>query len=249
MMRVYNNNSLLIGVLLLVLHLFNIDRADATDCVYSTPDGDLDLRALSLRNRPRFQNIPDTEAQVLLKYSYNPCFSFTTEDPCKNAAACASKMISSSDLPSIDMKRICLSLAGTVSGQTELIARQPGRVFAYAQGLSTLTYTDGGNLKLLVFILCSPTPSVKATRDTNTQYFFYIEDPCGCAGKCTYVPDDDESGLTGGAVFVIILLVVVAVYLIGGVLFLRFARNESGVNLIPNRIFWLTLVTDAISGV
>ena len=95
-MRIYNNNNnLLIAVLL--LHLFNIGRIDATDCVYSTADGELDLRALSYSNRPRFQDIPDTDTKILLKYSFNPCFSFNGKAPCTKAAACASKMILSSD--------------------------------------------------------------------------------------------------------------------------------------------------------
>ena len=105
-------------------------------------------------------------------------------------------------------------------------------------------------MKLIVFLLCDEKSSIKATRDTDSQYFFYIEDRCACPGKCTYKPDDDGgSSLGGGAVFVIILLVVVAVYLIVGALFLAVARGERGINLIPNRVFWLQTVADAIGGV
>ena len=72
-------------------YLFRLALVRANDCVYSTPNGTIDLRTLSYPNRPRYTKIPDTNPRVLLEYSFNPCSSYSTNDTCKNAAACASK--------------------------------------------------------------------------------------------------------------------------------------------------------------
>eukprot|EP01118_Nematostelium_gracile_P010918 TRINITY_DN3832_c0_g1_i1.p1 TRINITY_DN3832_c0_g1~~TRINITY_DN3832_c0_g1_i1.p1 ORF type:complete len:235 (-),score=36.05 TRINITY_DN3832_c0_g1_i1:32-736(-) len=44
--------------------------------------------------------------------------------------------------------------------------------------------------------------------------------------------------LSGGSILLIILLVLVVVYLIGGIVFNKYKRGLSGVQLIPNLAFW-----------
>jgi hypothetical protein len=75
-----------------ILIIFNIYTIKADDCEYSTPDGILDLKTFGYKNRPKYTDIPDTNPQALLTYSFNGCFDFSTKDSCRNAAICASKV-------------------------------------------------------------------------------------------------------------------------------------------------------------
>jgi len=50
-----------------------------------------------------------------------------------------------------------------------------------------------------------------------------------------------KGGLSGGSILLIILLVVAVVYLVAGVLFNKFKRQASGIELIPNVGFWTSL--------
>ncbi|KAL6063600.1 Autophagy-related protein 27 [Balamuthia mandrillaris] len=52
---------------------------------------------------------------------------------------------------------------------------------------------------------------------------------------------DDKKGLAGGWIFIIVLSCVVVVYLVGGVAYQKFRKEESGLNLIPNLEFWKAL--------
>jgi hypothetical protein len=77
-----------------ILIIFNINVIKTDDCEYSTSDGILDLKTLGYADRPKYTNIRDNSPLVLLTYSFNGCFSYTTTDTCRNAAACASKILS-----------------------------------------------------------------------------------------------------------------------------------------------------------
>ena len=144
---------------------------------------------------------------------------------------------------------LLLRSASTATKTDRLIARQVGRTFIYSQGLSTLSYTDGGSILLSVFLLCAEVDTVKATRNDDSSFFIYVENKCACPGKCAHKPDGPSGGIGFGATFVIILICLVAVYLILGLGFLRFVKHEQGLNLIPHRLFWLQLGTDAVGGV
>ena len=144
---------------------------------------------------------------------------------------------------------ISLHSADRTTNIDKLLARQAGRTFAYDHGLSTLSYSDGGKIRLSVFLLCAETESVKATRNDDTSFFFYVEDKCACPGRCTYTPDGSSGGLGFSAIFVILLVSILAAYLLFGCLFLRFVRHEQGANVIPHRLFWLQTGTDSIGGV
>eukprot|EP01118_Nematostelium_gracile_P014498 TRINITY_DN5666_c0_g1_i2.p1 TRINITY_DN5666_c0_g1~~TRINITY_DN5666_c0_g1_i2.p1 ORF type:complete len:267 (-),score=52.28 TRINITY_DN5666_c0_g1_i2:56-757(-) len=47
--------------------------------------------------------------------------------------------------------------------------------------------------------------------------------------------------LSGGSIILIVLLVVVVIYFVGGILFNKFKRGLSGVEVIPNVAFWGSL--------
>jgi hypothetical protein len=108
-----------------------------------------------------------------------------------------------------------------------------------------MTYKDGSGITVNVFLVCATAESNQASRIDDKNFILHMESTCACPGKCTYIPD----GLSGGAVFIIVLICIVGTYLIIGVLFLRFARHEKGIDLIPNRTLWLQIGVDSIHGV
>jgi hypothetical protein len=111
-----------------------------------------------------------------------------------------------------------------------------------------MVYTDGGDIKLLVFLLCNTDikETVKAGKNDDKNYFINFEGPCACPGKCTY---KEQSSLSGGAIFVIILICLIATYLIGGIIYLRFVKHNHGIDVIPNRLLWIQMGNDSIGGV
>ncbi|CAF3394993.1 unnamed protein product [Rotaria sp. Silwood1] len=212
---------------ILICIILSIYTIKADDCQYSTPDGIIDLRTFGYKNRPKYYDVPDSDLKTLT-YSFNGCFSYSTKDTCKNAAACVTDL---------------------TSKQERLIARQTDRVFTYNGGVISVIYTDGDATTLRVFLVCKTQESVQASRINDYSYLFKIESECACPDKCTYIPDKSSDHLTGGAVFIIILVCMITTYLIISVLFLRFVKHEQGINLIPNRTLWLQIGHDSIYGV
>ena len=119
-----------------------------------------------------------------------------------------------------------------------MIAIQSGRKFEYKESLSTVTYNNGVKDTVTVILVCATTDTVKASQTSADTYLIFIENECACPGKCVYKPESSNS-LGFGAIFVILILSGSAAYLLFGAIFLRFVRHENGVNMIPNRTFWL----------
>lgn len=84
-------------------------------------------------------------------------------------------------------------------------------------------------------------------KQTDTSFLLTIKDPCGCANACSG-EGSSGAGLSGGAVFIIILVSAIFIYFVFGALFLKFVRKAEGSNVIPNRGFWLSVFSYAISG-
>ncbi|CAF3374870.1 unnamed protein product [Rotaria socialis] len=210
-----------------VFIIFNIHIVKTDDCQYSTPEGIFDLRTFGYKNQPKYKNVA-ASGSPFLKFSFNGCFPYSTTDTCKNAAACVTDQITSTDM---------------------LIARQVNRKFTYAHGIITIVYTDGAASTVNVFLICNDTESAQAAQINDNTYLFNIESKCACPGKCIYTPDESSGGLTGGAIFIIILVSAMAIYAIASVIFLRFVKHEQGINLVPNRNLWLQLGHDSIHGV
>ncbi|CAF0861868.1 unnamed protein product [Didymodactylos carnosus] len=202
---------------------------NAESCVYNTPDGKLDIRTLGNPHSPKFHDIPDQNPHLLATYSYNGCFSYN-QDQCQNAAACKK------DLPT------------TVS---KLIANQDNVQFQYDKSITQLSYTDGGIQHLTVTFRCNENEEKQSATQTGTDsYVFSFQSKCACPGKCTYKPTKKSSGkLSTGGIIVIIFVCLVAVYIIGGMLFMKFKRQASGMELIPNRMVWVSIATNAIIGI
>jgi len=116
----------------------------------------------------------------------------------------------------------------------------------------TASFTGGsGGRSFEIDFPCEPnagagTPSFSGEAP-SLHYNFQWPSIYGC--PVNYAPpspgpspsEGGSSGLSGGSILLIILLVLVVVYIVGGILFNRFYRHESGVGLIPNLEFWSTL--------
>lgn len=138
-------------------------------------------------------------------------------------------------------------LADLNTGQSIIIAKQSDAKFQPGDQVSLLVYDSPSSL-LRVFLTCSRTgpETIHSSQDGPTSYNIYLQSRCCCAGQCHYSPESNS--LSGGAVFIIILVVVLVVYIVGGVLFLRFARGASGKDLIPNRMLWSATQSYAADG-
>jgi len=90
-----------------------------------------------------------------------------------------------------------------------------------------------------VRIVCSvgqTSPSVKIMETSNTvnvTYVFTVQTDATCSGGTA------KKG--GGLYFIIIFFALIAVYFIGGALYMKFARHAEGREIIPNVEFWVEL--------
>ncbi|OWF54299.1 uncharacterized protein LOC110445309 [Mizuhopecten yessoensis] len=205
-----------------------------TSCSCKSSDGVLDLKPGAIKGT-KFQDVASSDGSL---YSYNPCYSFDETDPslppqfdnCKSVAACQ------------------LVPAG-VGGTPQLydIGTQASASFSYKDGASidqpklgevlTVTYLAADNARSTTVILqCDPTedflPVGEIQSSTPPVYVFVYSSPNAC-----FKP----SGLSAGSVLLIIFICLIAVYLIGGVLFNKLKRGNSGKDLIPQRQLWVSL--------
>eukprot|EP01100_Stratorugosa_tubuloviscum_P007553 TRINITY_DN312_c0_g2_i1.p1 TRINITY_DN312_c0_g2~~TRINITY_DN312_c0_g2_i1.p1 ORF type:complete len:232 (-),score=76.90 TRINITY_DN312_c0_g2_i1:401-1096(-) len=94
---------------------------------------------------------------------------------------------------------------------------------------------DGGRAST-VSVYCDPlaeTPTYDSVNEAPTKtYNAVIRSKYGC-------PSTGGDGGLGGWVFIIILVVVIVIYIIGGILFMRFAKGATGSDMIPNKEFWV----------
>ncbi|CAF0864078.1 unnamed protein product, partial [Didymodactylos carnosus] len=129
-----------------------------------------------------------------------------------------------------------------------LIAIQDNPIFKYNQHISSLEYTDGGDIRVQVLLTCREEggDTFSGQQPDHTHYIISIQSRCACPGLCQYTV---KKGLTAGAVLVIILICLVTTYLVGGMLFMKFKRGASGFEMLPNRTFWIKTTLNAVGGV
>ena len=139
------------------------------------------------------------------------------------------------------------SLADKKTGASTRIVRQDDVQFEHHDNLNLLVYQTPSAL-LTVYLTCLDTDEdkINGRQDDAQTYNIYIQSRCCCPGKCTY--SEESTGMGAGAVLVIIFVVLLAVYLIGGMVFLRFRQGASGLDMIPNRSMWLNVTSHAIDG-
>lgn len=144
-----------------------------------------------------------------------------------------------------------LFLADKKSSISTLVASQQNVEFEENSGLYQLIYHTAGSV-LTVTLTCKDSDQeiITGRQDDAKTFDLFITTRCACPGLCQYVdPSSGDGSLGGGTVFVIILLVVCFVYVVGGMLFLRFRQGATGLEMIPNRTMWLSLGSYAKAGV
>ncbi|CAF1312053.1 unnamed protein product [Adineta steineri] len=200
----------------------------ASPCIYDVGNGQqLDVRTLGNANgkTPKYDNIPTTSS-IPHSLSWNGCFSYKKSDggDCTNAAAC---------------------FTDTKTGISNVIARQSDAVFEKHVDENLLAYQSPDFL-LLVHLTCRDAheDTITSRQDGPTIYDIFLTSRCACPGKCHY----SDGSMSGGAVFIIILLVLLFVYIVGGMLFLKYSRGATGADIIPNRVMWLNVMSYAIDG-
>ena len=137
-------------------------------------------------------------------------------------------------------------IADRTTGQSSIIARQSDVEFEHHDSVNLLVYHTSGNL-LTVFLTCrdADEDTISGSQDDRETFNIYIQSRCCCPGKCHY----SSESIGGGAVFVIILVVLLFVYIVGGMIFLKFIRGATGPDIIPNRLVWTSIASYAIGGV
>jgi hypothetical protein len=127
-----------------------------------------------------------------------------------------------------------------------LIAKQSDVKFEHHDDKLNILVYESSNTILSVFLMCTDSDhdKIDGRQDDQDTFDIFLESRCCCPGKCQY----SGESIGGGGIFVIILLVLVFVYLVGGMLFLKFARGATGQDMIPNRMLWLNIVSYAIDG-
>lgn len=148
---------------------------------------------------------------------------------------------------SADADFVSRCVANTNSGESTAIAKPSDAEFEDHGNVYTLVYHTP-KAQLTVYLTCREEDEerINGRQDDHEIFNIYLTSRCCCPGKCHY--SAPSGSLSGGAVFIIILLVVLAVYLAGGMLFLRYSRGARGAEMIPNRVMWLGVVAYAVDG-
>jgi len=110
--------------------------------------------------------------------------------------------------------------------------------------------TSGNTLQASVLFLCVNWPG-----DDSIWVSQYGSTVVGCSwvitvnsvSVCSFQPAP-ASSISGGTIFLIIVIIVTVLYCVGGVLFMKFARQKTGIELIPNSGFWRELWSLIVDG-
>ncbi|XP_067649906.1 cation-dependent mannose-6-phosphate receptor-like [Haliotis asinina] len=183
-------------------------------CTCKTSKHTINLHPLSADPGPRFTALGKSND----KYFYNPCKDFTE---------------------------------GTVSGV--VIQEQAGVYYINGDdntatfsgdpelGTLLLTYqhTDGSLIRhSKIRLLCKANTDELVFNEENPKvnYHFTLYTQHLCFGG-----QGQSGGLSTGSVLVIIFFVSLLVYLIAGIMFLKFVRKAEGTEMIPNYEFWTAM--------
>ncbi|XP_071488332.1 uncharacterized protein [Diadema antillarum] len=165
------------------------------------------------------------------EYAYNPCVPFTDQDSteCQDVAACQRS----------DDGKLHYSLGDpTPKGYT--VGTNNDIVITYATDVRTSLVTfhcDATAKTKAVYVVNGETSSDNTYLFTINTCLACLDDVKGCHGSSS----GGGGGLTVGGILCIIFTVLVVVYIIGGVLFMKFVRGAQGRELVPNYSFWIDL--------
>lgn len=189
-------------------------------CSCKTSDGVVDLSALQ-----SFTNYKGPKG--LYNNDWNPCI----------ARPCGSMPNTDVSICQTEVKKPGVQASSYINGylKTASFTGEVGKnlVLHYTGDNATLS----GGIKLRQSSISLICVSDSLSNDFTVQelkgdvdYVFTLRSPHACL-----VPNP---GLSAGSVLLILFFVAVVVYIVGGILFLRFYRGASGVEMIPNYEFW-----------
>jgi hypothetical protein len=137
-------------------------------------------------------------------------------------------------------------IADRNTGVSSIIAKQSDVLFEHHDNVNVLVYHSSG-LLLTVYLTCRDADgeTINGRQDDHETFNIYIQSRCCCPNKCHY----SSGSIGGGAVFVIILVVLIFVYIVGGMIFLKYKHGATGSDMIPNRSMWLNLTSHTVDGV
>ncbi|CAF1139295.1 unnamed protein product, partial [Didymodactylos carnosus] len=121
----------------------------------------------------------------------------------------------------------------------DLVATDTWLMLTYRNDQNDIGICNNQTSATLIFVCgqnsSAATPLLNYTMSTpRCSYVFQVEVPELC-------PKQAKKKMSAGAIFVIILLIVSSVYLIGGLLYMKFIRGARGLELIPHRDMWMKL--------
>ncbi|XP_022099026.1 uncharacterized protein LOC110983780 isoform X1 [Acanthaster planci] len=191
-------------------------------CVCALDDGrEVNISHLGVPGFPKFEY----QKSGPYEYTYNPCYNFRDEYCTSECIACQTNEAHTTSFP--------LGTAQSASWS------QDG-------GYYSIRYTDGQEGRsTIVELRCDETAKepkldvLGEIPDLSKKYYFRMTTECACPGKCGKALP--EGGISAGSVICIIFAVLLVVYVIGGVLFMKFVRGAEGTELLPNSGFWLSL--------
>lgn len=194
-------------------------------CTYS--DGSyIDLSRISKIGKFKFDYEASSQPGSLFYYAYNPCHPVTDTKQCKNVAACQKNPKDKSG------KRYPLGDASSAD-------------FTGTDSDISITYSatddEGTRRTLTVTLECDPTastPNLQIPGETSTNVYEYtLKSECCCANGCEAVVY--SNGLSFGSILCIIFSCLLFVYLVAGVLYMKFIRKAEGKEVIPNYSMWV----------
>ncbi|XP_062518174.1 cation-dependent mannose-6-phosphate receptor-like [Corticium candelabrum] len=185
---------------------------------------------------PRFKD----RVSASTTYYYNPCISFTELAGGKQVCT------PSNGVAVCQIQENIAYLAGTESSAVFSGSAETGDL--------NVTYsatTSGTTRTSVVHLMCDKTLSLSQSKFTyvnqkqvsaTTTYYFVLTSRCCCPNLCQHAPSSSGGGgLSVGSILLIVFFSLIFVYIIGGLLYLKFVRGASGVELIPNYSFWMLL--------
>lgn len=203
-------------------------------CKFTTSQGTIDISSLANNdNTPKYKDVQTSGFGF--KYSFNPCKPFTEGTACIDAAVCQ---------VSDDGK------------EQFLLAKQDG--VSWDEGVGshpTLKYTYTADQRFVNINLFCPaegeTESFDFIRESPPKtYSFDWKNKCACWNGCKGASPTPSgaSGVSGGLVFIIILFAGLALYFVVFLLYNRFGRQQTGLEMIPHRGFWVGVPVYAKDG-
>lgn len=72
---------------------------------------------------------------------------------------------------------------------------------------------------------------------------------CCCPNKCGGGSGGKSGNLSGGSIFLIVFFSSLLAYLLFGAIFMKFQKNASGFDVIPNRLIWIAFIDNIKTGV